>query len=108
MKPFLTQPKTQTSLALSASLAILFITGLTLVDEKTPAVRAWLTATFTHHWVGKSSLGLLVFLVAWVILRALPVRSEERQVMVYAKLLTITTIFSTVTLAVFFAIEAIG
>lgn len=108
MKSFLTQPKTQTSLALSASLAILFITGFTLVDEKTPAVRAWLTATFTHHWVGKSVLGLLVFLVAWVILRALPVQAEERQVVVYAKLLTLVTIFSTAALVVFFAIEAIG
>lgn len=44
-----------------AALTIIFITALTIIAELHPPTKDWLQTTFTHHWIGKSVLALVVF-----------------------------------------------
>ena len=48
----------------SAMLAILIVSA-----EEIPAFKDWLKATFTHHWLGKGALAIVVFIVVTVVAR---------------------------------------
>ena len=43
------------------ALTIIFITALTIVAELHVPTKDWLQTTFTHHWIGKSILALVLF-----------------------------------------------
>ena len=48
----------------SAALTIVAVVFLTVFGELNPEFKAWLTQTFFHHWIGKSIISVLVFLVS--------------------------------------------
>lgn len=102
MPSFFAKPHTQTSASLSASLTILGVTVLTILAELQPAVKVWLTSTFTHHWLGKSILALVFFLVVWIICRLVPMRREEQDIPAYVNLLTGTSLICALALIGFF------
>lgn len=48
---------------LSTILTIVTIVFLTVFGELNPGFKAWLANAFSHHWIGKSVISVLVFLV---------------------------------------------
>ncbi len=56
---------------LSAAIAILFNTGLTVVKELYPSVNATMKAMLGHHWTTHGVLVVLVFLVLGFLLSRL-------------------------------------
>jgi len=55
----------------AALLTAVFLAGLIPYAEETPLFKNWLKATFTHHWLGKGALALLVFFFLSIIFSAL-------------------------------------
>src|SRR3989344_3621720 len=52
------------AIILSAILTIVVIALLTVCGELDAGFKGWLTQTFSHHWIGKSIISILVFLVS--------------------------------------------
>lgn len=96
------KPHTQTSASLSASLTMVGLTVVTILAELQAPLKAWLTSTFTHHWLGKSILALAFFLVAWIICLVLPAKREEMHIPKYLNLLTGTSLLCALLLVGFF------
>jgi len=51
------------AIIISSILTISVIVFLTIFGELNPVFKTWLTKTFSHHWIGKSIISVLVFLV---------------------------------------------
>lgn len=49
---------------MSASVTIVFIMAITITADFQPAFKDWLKETFTHHWVGKGILAVVIFILA--------------------------------------------
>lgn len=52
----------------SAIITVIFITAITIAADLLPPLKDWLKATFTHHWIGKSILATLLFVLGIVTL----------------------------------------
>ena len=52
------------AIIISAILTIVVIVLLTVCGELDAGFKGWLTQTFSHHWIGKSIISTLVFLVS--------------------------------------------
>ena len=52
------------AIIVSAILTIVIIVLLTVCGELDAGFKGWLTQTFSHHWIGKSIISVLVFLVS--------------------------------------------
>ena len=52
------------AIIVSAILTIVAIVLLTVCGELDAGFKGWLTKTFSHHWIGKSIISTLVFLVS--------------------------------------------
>ena len=48
---------------LATNLTILLVTALTVAADLYAPLKAWLAATFLHHWIGKGILALALFAV---------------------------------------------
>lgn len=105
MTQFLSQAKTQVSLSFGASLAVITITLLTILDDKLPVVHTWLTHTFSHHWVGKGVLAVAVFVLASVMTNLLPLKPNTQTVSASFRLLHILAIMCFFLLVAFFGME---
>jgi hypothetical protein len=51
----------------AAILAVIFITVITVVTDLYPPLKDWLKVIFTHHWIGKSVVSFVIFLVVGAI-----------------------------------------
>lgn len=56
------------SFSISASATVIFVVFITIISELVRPVKDWLTGTFSHHWIGKGILSLILFLVLGFIL----------------------------------------
>lgn len=63
-------------------------TVITIWAELVPALKTWLGSTFLHHWVGKSIIGLSLFVI--IVLIGL-VRKKEASAESQAHLIRLTT-----------------
>ena len=52
------------AIILSAILTLVVIVMLTVCGELDAGFKGWLTQTFSHHWIAKSVISILVFLVS--------------------------------------------
>lgn len=59
-----------------AVFSIVATTALTIGGELYSPLKNWLTMTFSHHWLGKSILSIVVF-VAVVLIASVVSKSEE-------------------------------
>lgn len=53
--------KIASTAAMSAILAVFFVTVITIAAELWPPLKEWLRTIFTHHWVGKSILVIVLY-----------------------------------------------
>ena len=56
-----------TSVTGGSIVAVISIVLMTVVAEINPAFKKWLAGNFTHHWIGKSVMSIVVFLVTTII-----------------------------------------
>lgn len=68
------------SFAISASVTVIFIAVITIVSELEHSVKDWLAGTFSHHWVGKGILSLILFLVLALLLFFITREPKEEKV----------------------------
>ena len=57
------------STAIAAMLVSVFLAALIIGAEEVSALKDWLKATFTHHWLGKGALALVLFAVLSVVFK---------------------------------------
>ncbi len=90
---------------IGATVSVVFLTILIIVADLEPAVKDWLKATFTHHWVGKGLLATIVLFVSGALFLGGGPKSEHD----HAKAghsLYVTTIAASIVLLIFFLYEA--
>lgn len=64
--------------ALASILVSIAVALLTIIGEEYAPLKNWLKSTFTHHWIGKSALSVLVFVVGSVLLYFMPFTQRMR------------------------------
>lgn len=52
------------NMLIGASVAVVFIAAATIGGELYMPIKDWLASIFSHHWIGKGVLAMLVFIVA--------------------------------------------
>ena len=57
------------SVAIAAMVTSVMLAVLIVTAEEIPALKDWLKATFTHHWLGKGALAIAAFIVMTVAAR---------------------------------------
>lgn len=62
------------SVANGAIGAIIFIMAITIAADLILPIKDWLKNIFSHHWVGKSILSLVLFILFFVISYFSPIR----------------------------------
>lgn len=88
------------ALHLSTATTMIAITGLTIAAELNSPLKNWLAATFSHHWIGKGVIGVVVLVVVGGLCWIWPHRSISSQRPV--QFVWITTLVCSVALLVFF------
>lgn len=92
------------SVALAASATAVALAMLIIAAEELPALKNWLKATFSHHWLGKGALALLFFAALAVILR-------QREPGNLARVIALEAVFaalSVLAIAGFFLLHLLG
>ncbi len=65
--------------AYAATASIAFVTVITILGEVQAPVKDWLKRSFTHHWLGKTWLSIIIFVVLFLSFMRLPMQDEARQ-----------------------------
>src|SRR3989344_9524081 len=65
------------SAAISASIVIVFITAITIIADLNPALKDWLKNSFSHHWIGKGILSVVIFAVLTFLFSILPAKDSD-------------------------------
>lgn len=60
------------SFVLSGIATVIFIAALTIAAELFAPLKDWLKNTFSHHWVGKSILSIMVLLIGSIAFQYCP------------------------------------
>lgn len=99
------QSKSANASIISATLTIFFIIFITILADLMPNLKAWLAATFTHHWIGKGVLAAVLYLVVFALLRAAMRQQPDGATAAHLKFLTWLTVLGTITIFAFFYYE---
>ena len=89
--------RTKTGMVLSIYLGtivnVVLISLMTIVAELNPGFKNWLAATFSHHWLGKGAISVIVFVIIMLlftpILKGREVRSLTKLSIVLVVLIII-------------------
>lgn len=96
----------------ASSAAILFITVATIVGELYKPFKGWLKITFSHHWIGKGVLALVIFAVIFILIFVFSCRRKdsctESGVKKSLDILSWITVFSILVLVAFFILHWMG
>ena len=94
--------------AVSGICTVVFVTLVTLLADLAPALKDWLKAVFTHHWIGKGVLAAVLFgLIYFLVLKTAREDAKDR-VAPLLRLLVWSAGFGTIIIFAFFAWEAFG
>ncbi|MBI2046170.1 MAG: hypothetical protein HYT28_02020 [Parcubacteria group bacterium] len=55
------------NILIGASVAVVFIAVVTIGGELYTPIKDWLAGVFSHHWIGKGILTMLVFVIASIL-----------------------------------------
>lgn len=61
--------------ALSSIAVSVFVALITISGEEYVPLKAWLKDTFTHHWIGKSVLSVVLFICSSAVCYFLPLKN---------------------------------
>lgn len=89
------------ALILSSILTLAVIVFLTIFGELSPVFKAWLTKIFSHHWIAKSIISLLAFLVTIPIFYVLSLKKISTATLIWL-LVAVANLSFGILLAFFF------
>lgn len=92
------------SVAIATILTSIMLAVLIIFAEEIPALKNWLKATFTHHWLGKGALALILFAVSAVLLR---LKRDTPSLATYILIEAIVVALSTAAIAGFFLMHVL-
>jgi len=93
----------------AAAFAVAFITGITITADLYLPLKDWLKLTFSHHWVGKGMLAIVLFVGISAILLLFPAPKDEVKTKALARstwILVIVSLMGTISIIAFFIYEA--
>lgn len=101
--------KAASAAVISACSTVVFVVVTTIAGELFPSFKAWLAATFSHHWLGKSILAIIFFLLIWVLAYFAKKDENENEVSLvrWINLLSGLVVVCALVLFGFFAFEAL-
>lgn len=90
-----------------ATVTIVFLTLITVMADLQPALKDSLKSAFTHHWIGKGILAVVVFFIVWLTMLAQKRQPDDQRLSAGLMTLTWTAIVGTVILFSFFIYETV-
>jgi len=87
-------------------LVVIFIAVVTIASEVSPLFKDWLKITFGHHWVGKSILASIVFVLGSTISTLIARETTIEEIGKRINLLTYLVVLCSVAIGGFFIFEA--
>ncbi|MBI2426289.1 MAG: hypothetical protein HYV34_00410 [Candidatus Kerfeldbacteria bacterium] len=91
----------------AATVAVVLVAVLTVLAELVPALKDWLKATFSHHWIGKGVLALVAFVLVFLIASALAKNVSTQKLARWMNVLSITTVVTSLVIIGFFIVETV-
>lgn len=88
-----------------AIVTVVVLTALIIWADLMPVVKDWLKATFSHHWVGKGVIGIVVFSISGLMAGAGKPRTDD-QLASAINYLFMTSLLGMMLLTIFFGYEA--
>lgn len=89
----------------SAIVAIVFITTITIWSELFKPIKNWLAETFSHHWVGKGVVSVILFIVVGFLLHGV-FKKNDNGIKFWLYVLFWVTLLGTVAITGFYIYEA--
>lgn len=94
------------SLVCAAGVTVFFIAGITISAELFTPIKDWLKTTFSHHWLGKGALSLLLFSAITIAGYFWNFTADARGIAKRTMLLFFVSSFSAIVLLLFCGYEA--
>ena len=91
--------------AYSSTITIAIVLGLTLGAELSASFKVWLTGFTGHHWITKSWISIIVFILFFIIFKTIKKSTTETQTRTALNLLQISIILGFVTILGFYIYE---
>lgn len=89
--------------AYAALVSVLFVVIITIISELVPSLKDWLKNLFGHHWVSKSILSVLLYLiVAKILYFSVCNNNNGQRVRKSLKLLLIFVVLGVVAISLFY------
>ena len=96
------------SFVISASVTVVFIVASTIYSELSKPFKDFLKETFTHHWIGKGIIAIILFAVVGLLLDTLmTTKVNTDKLTVALKILSIVSILGFLAIAGFFVYEGL-
>lgn len=89
--------------SLAASLAVVFVTVITIWAEQSPALKDSLKAATGHHWVTKSYLTLVIYFLGTLLSYFLIRKTNENTIRSSIYWLVLLTVIGTLTITIYFS-----
>lgn len=94
------------SLICAAGVTVFFIAGITISAELFPPIKDWLKTAFSHHWLGKGVLSLLLFTTVTIAGYFWNFTADARGMAKRTMLLFFVSSLSAIALLLFYGYEA--
>ncbi|KKQ40189.1 hypothetical protein A2907_02630 [Candidatus Azambacteria bacterium RIFCSPLOWO2_01_FULL_37_9] len=101
-----TRIKLITSIIKSAIFTVIFVAAITITADLAPDLKNWLKSVFTHHWIGKSILTLIFFLIFSIVVYLCPCQKNIEKTKKLLSYLLWSSMGSAVIIFLFFIWEA--
>ena len=86
----------------SATISAIYVAVVTILAEKIPAIKTWLTDFSGHHWTSKSIISLTIYFACLIIFYLLPKQIEAETIKKYIKLAILTAFLGALAIFIFF------
>ena len=93
--------------AYSSVITIIIVTGLTIGTELSTPFKDWLASFTGHHWISKSWVSIIVFVLFFLIFRAIKKSVNEKQTQIALNTLQIFIVLGFLAILGFFIYEFI-
>lgn len=88
-----------------AIIAVVFIILITIIAEFSPDTKFFLKNTFTHHWIGKSVLSLIIFIAASLIFWIISAKTDIKKICANIRILIFSVAAGSLAILLFFVYE---
>ncbi len=96
------------SFVLSAIVSVVFIVFITIAGEEYKPIKKWLANVFTHHWIGKSMVAVILFVFIAIAGNILPLQPKNKCVISILWILFATMMIGAVLIGGYFVLHWYG